>query len=173
MSGFAILVAKRRKELAYLCIGIGFSCIIILQLLSYQTPTMVLDSRYNQSLQTELRQISDALKTKGGLKSATTGRLHMKTAPSIYDTYDFTQLDSPLLWRKGAYPAPLLNLTIVERDEFFAFKETQYQTRSDHIKKLCRSQLLPPGRSTHFSWRSTTCKNTGKNMGMFDKNLFK
>jgi hypothetical protein len=157
-----ILIAKCKEELAYLCIGIGISCIIILQLLPDETPIMVLDSRNKQSPQNDLTQISDVPpKTESG-KTAK----KVNTVPCIYDMYDFTQLDSPPLWRNGLYPHPLLNLTIAERDEFFGYKDTQYQTRSDHIKKLCRSQLLRPNGSKHFSWRSTTCKNTGKNTGL-------
>ena len=82
-----------------------------------------------------------------------------KLPKSIYDVYDFSNLDKPTLWRNGKYSS-LYNLTEKDLKSFMSFKEDQYSKRGSHITKQCK---FIQATAKHASQKSTTCNiNDGK-----------
>merc|ERR1711976_846555 len=76
-----------------------------------------------------------------------------KLPKSIYDAYDFSNLDKPTLWRNGKYSS-LYNLTEKDLKSFMSFKEDQYSKRGSHITKQCK---FIQATAKHSSQKSTTC----------------
>ena len=78
-------------------------------------------------------------------------------AQSIYDSYDFSAIEKPQLWKNGGYSS-LYNLTESEQTSFLQFKEEQYQNRSAHITKQCK---IIQAVANHTSQKSTSCSISG------------
>ena len=78
-------------------------------------------------------------------------------AQSIYDSYDFSAIEKPQLWKDGGYSS-LYNLTESEQNSFLQFKEEQYLKRSAHITKQC---TIIQAVANHTSQKSTSCSISG------------
>ena len=78
-------------------------------------------------------------------------------AQSIFDSYDFSAIEKPQLWKNGGYSS-LYNLTESEKNSFLKFKEDQYQNRSAHITKQCK---IIQAVANHTSQKSTSCSISG------------